>query len=230
MRSTSTARRRFLKGGVVAGAAALAGWPPEAWGRSGAAAGLAGSDGKYPLPPELNVLNSKAYGRRRIRKFQDAVRKAGLDALIISNRALQYVGYVTNYHPSSMQPGVVLVPAEGAPILFVQMYSSAHARVARRTMWVDEVVDVKKDPVSESSVLNFYSELTRALTDRKLTRGRLGVAGGEWDWFLPAYFRERLPDAKTEDANRLLWSRVATRDEVELAILKWTSRLSDEVA
>lgn len=233
MTTTDSGRRHFLKGslfaaGAIAAPACSSIHTTEA-SSSGAAAAPA-SGGIRPLPPELKTLNSKEYGQTRIKKFQDAVKKAGLDALIISNRSFQYVGYVTNYHPSGLQPGVAFIPAEGAPILFVQMYSSAHARMAKRTIWMDNVVDVPRDPVSESSSLNFYTELVSTLKERKLMGGRIGLAGGEIDWLLPAYFHEQLPKARVEDANRLLWSLVAKRDNVELAILKWTAQLSDEIA
>src|SRR5208282_5728469 len=219
-------RRELLKGSLVAATAALAGW------EVGSTASRASADQSPTpsLPPEVVTVNSKEYGQKRIQKFQEGVRKAGLDALIISNRSFEYIAYSTNYHPSSMQPGVVFIPAEGTPRLFVQMYSSAHARMAKRIMWMDDVVDVPKDPVSESNSLNFYKEVVSTLKDRKLTRGHIGLAGGEVDWMLPPYFRENLPDLRTEDANRLLWSLIVTRDEVELGVMRWTARLSDEIA
>jgi Xaa-Pro aminopeptidase len=219
-------RRELLKGSLVAASAALVG------GGVGSVISKASTaDGSTPsLPPEVVTVNSKEYGQKRIQKFQDGVRKAGLDALIISNRAFEYVGYPTNYHPSAREPGVAFIPAAGNPVLFVQMYSSAHARMAKRTIWMDDVVDVPKDTVSETNSLNFYKAVVSTLNDRKLAQGRIGLAGGEVDWMLPPYFHEKLPKARTENANRLLWSLVVTRDDTELAIMKWTARLSDEIA
>lgn len=229
MSEEKLARRKLLQAGLSLGVAAVAA-PALTWARAVESPEPQGHGGTYPLPPELKVLNSKEYGQRRIKRFQDGIKKAGLDAMIISNRSFQYVGYVSNYHPSGMQPGIAFVPAEGAPILFVQMYSSAHARVAKRTIWIDEVVDVPRDPVSESSSLNFYKELISAIKSRNLGRGRLGLAGGEVDWMLPPFFKENLPDCHVEDADTLLWKLVVTRDEVELPIMKWTAKVSDEVA
>jgi Xaa-Pro aminopeptidase len=223
------ARRNLLKAGLAAGVTAMAGSTIMSATTFGGPEPQSPT-GKFPLPPELKILNSREYGQKRIQKFQEGVKKAGLDALIISNRSFQYVGYVTNYHPSGMQPGVAFIPAEGPPVLFVQMYSSAHARMAKRIMWLDDVVDVAKDPISESSSFNFYKELVSTIKDRNLTRGRLGLAGGEVDWMLPPFFKENLPNAQVEDANALLWSLVVTRDEIELPIMKWTARLSDEIA
>ena len=227
LRKKEVGRRELLKASMaVATTAAMA-----ECGFAAPASRASADQGRTPsLPPEVATINSKEYGIKRIQKFQDGVRKAGLDALIISNRSFEYIGYPTNYHPSSMQPGVVFIPAEGTPRLFVQMYSSAHARMAKRIMWLHDVIDVPKDPVSESSSLNFYKEVISTLKDRKLERGRIGLAGGEVDWMLPPYFQEHLPNLRTEDANRLVWSLIVTRDDAELAVMRWTARLSDEIA
>jgi Xaa-Pro aminopeptidase len=225
LRKKEVGRRELLRGSLVAAAAAIGCGVGSTPSR-----GSVGQNSTPSLPPEAATLNSKEYGQKRIQKFQEGVRKAGLDALIISNRSFEYIAYSTNYHPSSMQPGVVFIPAEGTPRLFVQMYSSAHARMAKRIMWMDDVIDVPKDPVYEAKMLNFYKELVSTLKDRKLTRGRIGLAGGEVDWMLPPYLHENLPDLRTEDANRLLWSLIVTRDDVELGVMRWTARLSDEIA
>ena len=218
-------RRELLKAGVCVGAAAAT-TPALACFRSDQAPLIQ----KHPAPPEVEMLASKEYGQKQVSKFQAAVRKAGLDALVISNRCLDYEGYVCNYHPSSAQPGVVFLPAQGAPKLFVQMYSSAHARFAKRTLWIDDVVDVSKDPVSETTSENFYKELVTTLKDRKLTRGKIGLAGGEVDWMLPAYFKSVLPDLRVTDANEVLWNQIYVKNEAEIALMKYTARISDEVA
>src|SRR3989442_1177575 len=218
-------RRELLKAGVCGGSAAAT-TPSFASFRSDQAPLIQ----KHPAPPEVAMLASKEYGQKQISKFQDAVRKAGLDALVISNRCLDYEGYVCNYHPSSAQPGVVFLPAQGVPKLFVQMYSSAHARFAKRTLWIDDVVDVRKDPVSETTSENFYKELVTTLKDRKLTRGKIGLAGGEVDWMLPAYFKGVLPDLRVIDANEVLWNQIYVKNEAEIALMKYTARISDEVA
>jgi Xaa-Pro aminopeptidase len=210
---------------MCAGVAALAN-PVPGW----ATAGQPREIPTFPKPPEAAVLNSKEYGEKQVRKFQDGVKTAGLDALIISNRCLDYVGYASNYRPSSMQPGVIFIPAEGNPVLFVQMYSSAHARFAKKTLWVDDVIDVPKDPVSETNSENFYKALVNTLKDRKLTRGRVGLSGGEVDWMLPPYIKSALPDLHIEDSNPLLWSQIYVKDETEIALMRYTARISDEVA
>ena len=147
LRNGNPSRRGFLRAGVCAGAAALAN-PGLGWATGGTQASEMPT---FPKPPQVAVLNSKEYGLKQVQKFQDGVRGAGLDALIISNRCLDYAGYASNYHPSSMQPGVVFIPAEGNPILFVQMYSSAHARFAKKTR-----VDFTAGPGGES--LLFYTQ------------------------------------------------------------------------
>src|SRR5262249_4686694 len=149
--------------------------------------------GRLQEPPEARTVNSKDYGQKRIRRVQDALKKNGLDVLIVSNRAIDYISYVSNYHPSALQSGVAFIPADGPSILYIQMYSSAHARVAKRTIWIEDVVDVAKDPMSESSSYNFYSAILQTIKDRKLVRGRIGLAGGEVDWMLIPYLQKELP-------------------------------------
>jgi Xaa-Pro aminopeptidase len=226
LRNGNPGRRGFLRAGLCAGAAAFV--SPTL--RVAADERQANQIPKFPTPPEAAILNSKEYGQKQVRKFQDAVRNAGLDALIISNRCLDYTGYASNYVPSSMQPGVAFIPAVGSPILFVQMYSSAHARFAKKTLWIDDVIDVPKDPVSETATENFYKALIDTLKDRKLTRGKIGLSGGEIDWLLPPYLKSSLPDLRIENADPLLWSQIYVKDEAEIALMKYTARISDEVA
>ena len=222
---TSLERRNLLKGGLFAGAAAL-----TAPGIACRSIGETSYGTRMPEPAEAKILSSKEYGRRRIHRLQEAIRKSGLDALVISNRSLKYIAYVSNFHPSPLETGVCFVPAKGEPTLYIQMYSSAHARVAKRTIWVDDVIDVTKDPVSESSSFNFYREVTGKIKDRKLIRGRIGLAGGESDWMLPYYLRSELPQLRVEDANPLLWDLVIVKDDVELALMRHAQRIVDEVA
>ena len=131
MTDVISARRQFMKSSLVLGAAAgLVGF-----GGNANSPELQQADSRAPeLPPEVKIIQSKEYGQKRIQQFQDGVRKAGLDALIISNRSLDYIAYMSNYDPDAMEPGVAFIPAEGSPKLFLQMYSSAHERLARETI------------------------------------------------------------------------------------------------
>ena len=181
-------------------------------------------------PPEVATLYSKEYGRRRIQKVQAAIRRANLDALIVTNRALDYIGYVSNFHPYPLEPGMALVLADGPSTLFVNTYSSAHTRALIPIVWTDAMVDVPRDLVSEGSNQNLVNACIQKLQDEKLQRGRIGVAGEEIDWLLPLYFRDRLPDAKLSDANRTLTEVIVVKDEVELALIRFGQRLIDDVA
>ena len=192
--------------------------------------GKAQSNGFPPPPAEVATLYSKEYGRRRIQKIQAALRQANLDALIVSNRGLDYIGYVSNFHPYPLEPGIALVLADGPSTLFVNTYSSAHTRALLPIIWADELMDVPRDAVSEGSNQNLVNACIQKLQDRKLQRGRIGLAGDEIDWLLPFYFRDRLPDAKVEDANRTLTQVIVVKDEVELALIRFAQRFIDEIA
>ena len=217
-------RRSALKAGLAAGfGVAAQSCSPRGQEKEPEAVRLA-------PPPEAKVLNSKAYGQKRIARVQAALKEHGYDALVISNRALDYIHYVSNFHPSAMQSGVAFIPAEGPPTLFIQMYSSAHARVAKLTIWMDDVIDVEKDPMSESSSVNFYKEVVARIKERKLTSGRIGLAGGEVDWLLVPFLQKELPSATVEDANALVHSLVIVKDDVELGLMRHAQRIIDEVA
>jgi Xaa-Pro aminopeptidase len=125
---------------------------------------------------------------------------------------------------------MALVLADGPSTLFVNTYSSAHTRALIPIVWTDELVDVPRDSVSEGSNQNLVDACIQKLQDRKLQRGRIGLAGDEIDWLLPFYFRNRLPDAKAEDANRTLTQVIVVKDEVELALIRFAQGLIDEVA
>jgi len=224
MSTTNLKRRDLLKGGLLASAAALA---PPALGRSNS--DEAASVSRLPEPAEAKVLNSKKYGQERIQRVQEAVKKSGLDALIVSNRAIDYISYVSNFHPWPLQVGVAFIPAEGPPTLYLQMYSDIHARMAKETIWIEDIVDVPRDSWSESDSQNFYKELTNRIKDQQLAKGRIGLAGGEVDWMLPHYFRSELPDLQVEDANAMLYALLIVRDKVELGLMRHAQRIIDEV-
>ena len=224
-------RREVMKAalamGIGASVGCSAGTPA---GRTAAAGSAPPRRERFAAPPEAATLNSKEYGQQRIGKVQAALRKAGYDALVVSNRALDYLSYVSNYHPSAMQSGVAFIPAEGAPTLFIQMYSSAHARVAKKTIWLDDVVDVPKDPMSESSSENFYKAVVERINERRLSAGKIGLAGGEVDWLLAPFLQKQLPRARFEDANGFLFSLAIVKDPVELGLMRHSQRMIDEVA
>ncbi len=224
-------RREVMKAALAMGIGASVGCSAGTPAGSTAAAGAAPPrQARFAAPPEAATLNSKEYGQQRIGKVQAALKKAGYDALVVSNRALDYLSYVSNYHPSAMQSGVAFIPAEGAPTLFIQMYSSAHARVAKKTIWLDDVVDVPKDPMSESSSENFYKAVVERINERKLGAGKIGLAGGEVDWLLAPFLQKQLPRARFEDANGFLFSLAIVKDPVELGLMRHSQRMIDEVA
>ena len=233
MPASSLKRRDLLKSAALM-AGGITAFHFDALGQdhsNGQSAGSQASRAAFPGPPaEVATIYSKEYGRRRMQKIRAALRKANLDALIVSNRGLDYIGYVSNFHPYPLEPGIALVLADGPSTLFVSTYSSAHTRALIPIIWSDELVDVPHDPVSEGSNQNLVNACIQKLQDRKLQRGRIGVAGDEIDWLLPFYFKDRLPDARVEDANRTLTQVIVVKDEVELALIRFAQRIIDEIA
>ena len=79
MSGTNQRRRNLLKAGMASLAASVA---------SRVSAQQVSSQAPLLPPPEAKVLDSKEYGQRRIRRIQEALKRSGLDALIVSNRAI----------------------------------------------------------------------------------------------------------------------------------------------
>lgn len=184
----------------------------------------------WSFPPEVATIYSKDYGRKRIKKVQAALKKAGLEGLVVTNRGLDYIGYVSNFHPFPLEPGLALIPAEGPTTLFVNTYSSAHTRALKPLVWCDQLVDVPRDHISEGSNRNLIDWSIRSLLELKLDKSKIGLAGDEVDWILPYYFRQKLPSARFEDANRTLTEVIAIKDEVEIALIRFAQRYIDEIA
>jgi Xaa-Pro aminopeptidase len=186
---------------------------------------------QYLEPPKAaRTLYSKEYGRSRIQKVQNALRRADLAALIIANRGLDYIGYVSNFHPYPLQPGLALVLADGPTFLFVNTYSSAHTRALRPVVWVDELIDVPRDAVSEGSNQNLVDFCINELRRQKLDHARIGLAGDEIEWILPYYIRGKLPSAEIVDASRTLTEMIVVKDDVEISLIRFAQRYIDEVA
>src|SRR5207253_10941897 len=88
MKDSVFSRRDALKwGGLATGA--LGGWDLRSFGNGTA-------EGNWMRPAEASTLYSKEYGRKRIQKIQTAIKRADLDALVIANRCLDYISYVSN--------------------------------------------------------------------------------------------------------------------------------------
>ncbi len=184
----------------------------------------------WSRPDAANTVYSRQYGKKRIQKVQAAIKKAGLDALIVMNRGLNSIAYVSNFYPYPLQPGLALLPAEGPTYLFVNTYSPAHTRALESIIWNDEFFDVPHDPISEGSNQNLVDVCAQQIGKLNLQRGRIGLAGDEVDWILPSYLLDKLPEAHFEDANRTLTEVLVVKDEVEIALIRFAQRYLDEIA
>jgi Xaa-Pro aminopeptidase len=170
--------------------------------------------GYWNFPEAAKTLYSREYGKARIGRVQEAIARAGLDALVVTNRALNCIGFVSNFQPYALQPGLAL----------------AHTRALQAIVWNDEFIEVPHDAISEGSNQNLVDECVAQLQKLGLGRGKIGLAGDEIDWILPSYLREKLPNARFEDANRALTSVVAVKDEVEITLIRFAQRFLDELA
>ena len=220
-------RRDFLKACMIPGLVGLT-TPTTAWGSTRNAY----LESMLSARPEVeSKINAREYGQKRIRRIQEAIRKNGFDAFVISSFHKDYTGYVVNYHPSPtlMAPGVALVPAEGSPTIWVRTYW-AHEKRVREALWIEDFHNLPGDEISENDFSQCYEACVEKIKSLKLTRGRVGLVGDEIDWLLRYYFQDRLPSLRVENANPILDALRIIKDEEELGLLRRAQQILDEVA
>ncbi|MFN8471850.1 MAG: M24 family metallopeptidase [Anaerolineae bacterium] len=108
----------------------------------------------------------------RYSKIRQAMADQGLDALLVAGKGhwwtgRGYVRYLTDFHLWA-HDCLVLFPLDGEPLLTITSYALAE-RVAKRGWITDCRGDVYLVP-----------NMVKAMRERGLTRGRVGVCGLQW--------------------------------------------------
>jgi len=146
----------------------------------------------YPLTPREEI-------RQRIGRLQERMEQAGLDAALLVQNADLF------YFAGSIQQGILVVPAVGAPVYFVRR---VHERAVAESP-LEQIVRIS----GPGDVAAYFSE-----------RGvRFGKAGFELD-VLPVStfqrFRKVFPGAEPHDISPLVREIRATKSPHEAAVLR----------
>ena len=103
---------------------------------------------------------------RRIKRFQENIRAAGLDAALVHANEADFanVRYLSEYWPTFEAAGV-FVPAEGSPVLIIGPESEAYARTRSKIKQIALMVEYRRTKVQRSMIgmkaTRVYIPLTR---------------------------------------------------------------------
>lgn len=165
----------------------------------------------------------------RVQNVRKLMSQRGLAALVVYSDMRPLGGgngfFLSNHHPAMEFPTVVVVPDKGELCLITHPgFQAATAKQARRTSWIK---DVKGVPYQMWSV-DYARHVKEALEERKLTKGKIGLAGvelmtkGLYDRLL-----QELPDATLENAPGLVEEARQVKSSDEIALIREACRLTD---
>ena len=116
---------------------------------------------------------------RRIKRFQENIRAAGLDAALVHANEADFanVRYLSEYWPTFEAAGV-FVPAEGSPVLIIGPESEAYARTRSKIKQIAMMVEYRESAEPEYPgipVAHFKDVVKMAMPGKKLRK--LGLVG-----------------------------------------------------
>jgi Xaa-Pro aminopeptidase len=116
---------------------------------------------------------------RRIKRFQENIRAAGLDAALVHANEADFanVRYLSEYWPTFEAAGV-FVPAEGSPVLIIGPESEAYARTRSKIKQIALMVEYRESAEPEYPgipVAHFKDVVKMAMPGKKLRK--LGLVG-----------------------------------------------------
>jgi len=166
----------------------------------------------------------------RIRKFQENIRAAGLDAALVHGNESDFanVRYLTEYWPT-FEAGGVFVPAEGTPVLLIGPESEAYAQGRSKIPAIEKMVEYREsaDPEYPGIAVASYKDVVqRAMPGQPLRK--LGLVGYSV-MTLPVYTRlvAELPGTELVKADDTLTSLRAVKSQNEIACMREAFRISE---
>lgn len=116
---------------------------------------------------------------RRIKRFQENIRAAGLDAALVHANEADFanVRYLSEYWPTFEAAGV-FVPAEGSPVLIIGPESEAYARTRSKIKQIALMVEYRESAEPEYPgipVAHFKDVVKMAMPGKRLRK--LGLVG-----------------------------------------------------
>jgi len=166
----------------------------------------------------------------RIRKFQENIRAAGLDAALVHGNESDFanVRYLTEYWPT-FEAGGVFVPAEGTPVLLIGPESEAYAQGRSKIPAIEKMVEYREsaDPEYPGIAVASYKDVVRRAMPGQPLR-KLGLVGYSV-MTLPIYTRlvAELPGTELVKADDTLTSLRAVKSQNEIACMREAFRISE---
>ncbi len=167
---------------------------------------------------------------RRIKRFQENIRAAGLDAALVHANEADFanVRYLSEYWPTFEAAGV-FVPAEGSPVLIIGPESEAYARTRSKIKQIALMVEYRESAEPEYPgipVAHFKDVVKMAMPGKKLRK--LGLVGYSV-MPLPVYHSlcSELPKVELIKADNTLISLRINKSANEIKLAKRAYEISE---
>jgi len=167
---------------------------------------------------------------RRIKRFQENIRAAGLDAALVHANEADFanVRYLSEYWPTFEAAGV-FVPAEGSPVLIIGPESEAYARTRSKIKQIALMVEYRESAEPEYPgipVAHFKDVVKMAMPGKKLRK--LGLVGYSV-MPLPVYHSlcSELPKVELIKADDTLISLRINKSAIEIKLAKRAYEISE---
>jgi len=178
----------------------------------------------------MQAIPKTEYGAR-IERFQQNIREAGLDAVLVHSNEADFanVRYLTEYWPTFESAGV-FVPAKGTPVLIIGPESEAYARGRSVIPNIAMMVEYREsaDPEYPGIPVANYTQVAKiAMRGRALKK--LGLAGFSI-MPLPVYFslQREFPGAQLIKADDTLTSLRSVKSPNEIKLMKKAYQISEQ--
>ncbi|HPO13965.1 MAG TPA: Xaa-Pro peptidase family protein [Candidatus Hydrogenedentes bacterium] len=169
--------------------------------------------------------------KERMKKFQQNIGKAGLDAVLVHSNEADFanVRYLTEYWPTFESAGV-FVPAKGKPVLIIGPESEAYAQGRSVVQNIAMMVEYREsaDPEYPGIPVAHYPDVVKkAMEGRPLKK--LGLAGFSI-MPLPVYFslRRELRDVELVKADNTLTNLRSVKSPNEIKCMKKAYEISEK--
>ncbi len=166
---------------------------------------------------------------QRLENIRAAMRKRGLDALLVFSMKRSQVTYVSGYRPNYYSNcGLVMVPLEGDPILWIRFGFDLPR--AREQCWFE---DIRTSPSYDLGAV--VSDAASAIRSLGASRPKVGVVSAdaaidEMGVSMYQSFCAALPGAEVELASDIFNDLRLIKSPAELEKLREAARLADVVA
>lgn len=159
--------------------------------------------------------------KRRIAKVRENMLERGLDVLLLTNgKSMFYLSHFT--HMTTERPAILLIPPDGDLIFLGPLLEGDHIR--HQTTLVGEIRTYFDYP-GEKHPIDLFAEWLKDLGFNKARIGTDNPAGatGAMGYTGPP-LHEKMPDAKFEKADDIIWNMRLCKSEEEIALIKESAK------